>query len=189
MSNYHSRRECFSFSLKQLLICNAYCVLAYLSIKASNNKQKKGKILEKPVKKVSYQWNFDFFTSSRHRDKKCFFVAPSSLNVMMDINAFLCVRTHCYLFTINLSFHIIFRRKSISGNWKTNQGSAMLEKTEMTEKYKTWIDEVCQIYWRWICSIKFICVCCFILFVKFAKFHRKQIIYECGKRQFYMENL
>lgn len=41
---------------------------------------------------------------------------------------------------------ILNRRKSISGSWKTNQGQAMLEQIQMTEKYKGWIDEVSQCF-------------------------------------------
>lgn len=34
----------------------------------------------------------------------------------------------------------------MTGNWKTNQGSAMLEQLPITEKYKNWIDEVIEVY-------------------------------------------
>ncbi|XP_022698499.1 synapsin-like isoform X4 [Varroa jacobsoni] len=39
-----------------------------------------------------------------------------------------------------------FMRKSISGNWKANMGSAMLEQVVLYERYKTWVDAVAELY-------------------------------------------
>ncbi|XP_014209297.1 synapsin, partial [Copidosoma floridanum] len=39
-----------------------------------------------------------------------------------------------------------FMRKSISGNWKSNTGSAMLEQVTVTERHRTWVDHVAQMF-------------------------------------------
>ncbi|XP_012270539.2 synapsin, partial [Orussus abietinus] len=39
-----------------------------------------------------------------------------------------------------------FMRKSISGNWKSNTGSAMLEQLAVTERHRSWVDHVAQLF-------------------------------------------
>lgn len=41
---------------------------------------------------------------------------------------------------------MFFRRKSVSGNWKSCVGSAMLEETEVLERYKFWLDSVAELF-------------------------------------------
>ena len=39
-----------------------------------------------------------------------------------------------------------FRRKSLSGNWKTNIGDVEIKEVSVQDKYKKWIDEAASIF-------------------------------------------
>ena len=41
---------------------------------------------------------------------------------------------------------LLCRRKSLSGNWKTNIGQSLLEEIPVSGHHKQWIDEVISFY-------------------------------------------
>jgi hypothetical protein len=40
----------------------------------------------------------------------------------------------------------VFRRTSMSGNWKTNTGTSLAESLPLTAKYKRWVDEASRMF-------------------------------------------
>ena len=43
-------------------------------------------------------------------------------------------------------FAVIYRRKSLSGSWKTNVGDVEIQEVTVQDKYKKWIDEASSIF-------------------------------------------
>ena len=49
----------------------------------------------------------------------------------------------------------VFRRKSLTGNWKTNVGQSILEEVPVQDHHKSWIDLVSQMFGGLdICSLE-----------------------------------
>ena len=61
--------------------------------------------------------------------------------------AVMCVLSHQLGFYIhNTTWKLFSRRKSLSGNWKTNIGEVQIEEVPVQEKYKKWIDEASSMF-------------------------------------------
>ncbi|PAA94630.1 hypothetical protein BOX15_Mlig000621g3 [Macrostomum lignano] len=53
------------------------------------------------------------------------------------------------------AYYKAYARRSISGSWKANVSSAMLEQLNMTDKFRQWIDEVARLFGGLdICSVE-----------------------------------
>ena len=63
-------------------------------------------------------------------------------------NTSACVRSKLSVHFVSLTHCCDCRRKSLSGQWKTNMGQSILEEIPVNDKYRSWIDAVCKREWE-----------------------------------------